>query len=370
MRVWDGLSSTGRISFDSPAPGPAIAYMTENPNLVRALHTRLNELPSFDVYDKSSVSGIHLGPSLDDSQPTSPDLSMYPHISLSTNHRLVARLLVGADGLNSPVRTFGGIPTRGWDYDRHGVVATLKLAPSNLKNTIAYQRFLPTGPIALLALPNRHATLVWTTKPSYAAHLKSLNTEDFLAIVNAAFRLSMVDVDYLSTLPSGQASEFAWRSSINASALTNSEKQGEIPSLVTSIQSNSLASFPLRLRHASTYIRPRVALIGDAAHTIHPLAGQGLNMGLSDSRALSNAITYAIEHGADIGDEMQCLERYNSDVWMKNNAMLGAVDKLHWLYSARSAPVVGVRGLGLGLLDWMGQGSGLKGWYMRQAGGL
>lgn len=370
MRVWDGLSSRGRISFNSPAHGPAIAYMTENPNLVRALHTRLHELPKFDVFDKTSVTGIHLGAPWDDSQPTSLDLSTYPHVSLSTNHKLAARLLVGADGLNSPVRTFGGISTRGWDYDRQGVVATLKLAADTVQRITAYQRFLPTGPVALLPLPDNNASLVWTTTPPLAAQLKSLAPDDFLAMVNAAFRLSVVDIDYLSNLPSGQASEWAWRSTIHASTLTASETQGRIPPLVSSIQPNSLASFPLRLRHASTYIRPRLALIGDAAHTIHPLAGQGLNMGLSDSRALSETIAHAVEHGADIGDELQCLQRYNSAVWMKNNAMLGAVDKLHWLYSARSAPVVGIRGLGLGLLDWVGgEGSGLKSWLMRQAGG-
>lgn len=368
MRVWDGLSSTGRISFDSPAPDPAIAHMTENPNLVSALHARLCELPPFDIFDKSSVSGIHRGPPSVESQLTNLDLSAYPHISLSTNHRLTARLLVGADGLNSPVRNFCGIPTRGWDYDRHGVVATLKLAPGNAENTTAYQRFLPTGPIALLALPNNHASLVWTTTPARAAHLKSLATEDFLAMVNAAFRLSMVDIDYLSTLPNNQTSEFAWRSSVTASS--SSSSQADIPPLVTSLQPTSLASFPLRLRHASTYMRPRTALIGDAAHTIHPLAGQGLNMGLSDSRALSDAIAYAVEHGADIGDEGQCLQRYNSEVWMKNNAMLGAVDKLHWLYGIRNAGVVGVRGMGLGVLDWVGERSGVKGWFMRRAGGL
>ena len=371
MRVWDGLSSTGRISFHSPAPGPAIAYMTENSNLVRALHTRLDQLPKFDVFDKSSVSEIQFGYQFEDSQPTNLDLSTHPHISLTTNQQLVARLLVGADGLNSPVRSFGRIPTRGWDYDRHGVVATLKLAANDaVENTTAYQRFLPTGPIALLALPNNSASLVWTTTPARAAHLKSLAPEDFLAMVNAAFRLSMVDIDYLSTLPGGQASELTWRASVNASTLSTSESQGDIPSLVTSVQPSSLVSFPLRLRHASTYIRPRLALIGDAAHTIHPLAGQGLNMGLSDSSALSNAIAHAVEHGADIGDEMHCLQPYHSAVWMKNNAMLGAVDKLHWLYSARSAPVVGVRAMGLGMLDWIGEGSGLKGWFMRQAGGV
>ena len=93
-------------------------------------------------------------------------------------------------------------------------------------------------------------------------------------------------------------------------------------------------------------------------------------MGLSDSRALSEALAYAVEHGADIGDELQCLDRYNREVWWGNQRLLGVVDKLHWLYSARSAAVVGVRGVGLGVVDWVGERSGLKGWVMRMAGGM
>ena len=364
MRVWDGLSASGRISFDSPPSEGPIAYMIENQNLTRALLSRLDSLSSISFFAKASVANIQLGPPPDPSH-TTLNLSSYPHVTLSSKHTIAARLLVGADGINGPVRTFAGIPTRGWDYDRHGVVATLKLAAGTAQSgaVTAYQRFLPTGPIALLALPSDSASLVWTTTPERAARLKSLRTEDFVAMVNAAFRLSVVDIDYMSTQENGQADELQWRSSVSPS--TTAEESGDIPHLVETVQSDTVASFSLRLRQASTYTTHRIALIGDAAHTIHPLAGQGLNMGLADSRALASTIQDAVEHGADIGNEMTCLDQYNSDMWMRNNRMLGAVDKLHWLYSARSAPLVGLRGLGLGLVDRIG---GLKGWFMRQAG--
>lgn len=363
MRVWDSLSQTGRISFDSPSSEGPIARMTENSNLTRALVSQLDSLPPISLFDKTSVASIQLGPPPDPS-PTSLNLSQYPHLSLSSQHTIAARLLVGADGINGPVRTFAGMPTRGWDYDRHGMVATLKLdSAQDPSGTIAYQRFLPSGPIALLALPGEYASLVWTTTPGRAAHLKSLGKEDFIAMVNAAFRLEMVDLDYMFTQPAGQLSELQWRSSVQST--TELEESSSIPRPVLSVQEGSIASFPLRLRQASSYTAHRIALIGDAAHTIHPLAGQGLNMGLADSQALASTIEDAVKHGADIGSEMMCLEKYNSQVWMSNNRMLGVVDKLHWLYGTRNPLVVGARGLGLGAVDRF---EGLKGWFMRQAG--
>ncbi|KAF6230016.1 hypothetical protein HO133_004354 [Letharia lupina] len=373
MRVWDGLSSNSRISFDALTSEPPIASMTENQNLSRALITSLDDLPIISLFDKTSVADIHLGPPLSfpAESPTSLDLSSYPHVTLSSNHTIAARLLVGADGVNSPVRTFAGISTRGWDYDRHGVVATLKLPPGtghsreNPQRVTAYQRFLPSGPIAFLALPGDYATLVWTTTPPQATRLKALSTEDFVAMVNAAFRLDVVDLNYMFTLDSGQVDELEWRESVHPG--NKADLGGETPQHIASVQEGSIASFPLRLRHASTYTTNRVALIGDAAHTIHPLAGQGLNMGLADSRSLASAVEHAVLHGADIGNEIACLDRYNEEMWMSNNRMLGAVDKLHWLYSATSGPVVGLRGLGLRTVDALGP---VKGWFMRQAGAL
>lgn len=369
MRVWDGLSESGRIAFHSHDVEP-IASMTENQNLTRALLSRLDDLPPVSVFDKTGVDNIELG-SIPALASPAPDLSLYPHIKLSNQLTLAARLLVGADGVNSPVRTFAGITSRGWDYGRHAVVATLRLtAGANYNGDgqqrgTAYQRFLPSGPVALLALPGNYATLVWTTTPAQATRLKALGTDDFIAMVNAAFRLETVDIDFMFTIDSGQQSELEWRESIAPSV--GAEGNGDIPPLIETVQAGSITSFPLRLRQASSYVTDRIALVGDAAHTIHPLAGQGLNMGLADSQSLSSAIEYAVEHGADIGNEMTCLNKYNSEMWMTNNRMLGAVDKLHWLYSAKFGPLVGLRSFGLRSVDKL---EGLKGWFMRQAGGI
>ena len=377
MHVWDALSPKSKIDFEAERsasdPNSVVASMTENQNLTQALLTRLESLEPISIIDNTSVASIDLGPSPDSSE--SLNLSSYPHIRLSSRASpLIARLLVGADGLNSPVRNFARIPTRGWDYEKHGVVATVRLAsqdsshladgmaPEVQDNVTAYQRFLPSGPIALLALPGDYASLVWSTTSEQAARLKALEAADFVAMVNAAFRLSVVDVDYMSTMPSGQVDELAWRLKATG-ALADDERR--YPRMVSSLQDGSVASFPLRMRQADQYVGERIALVGDAAHTIHPLAGQGLNMGLADVASLVRTINYNIRHGADIGVHGN-LAAYESEIWMKNNRMLGVVDKLNKLYGVSWGPLVGLRSLGLGMVDKF---DGAKGWIMAQAGG-
>jgi ubiquinone biosynthesis monooxygenase Coq6 len=201
--------------------------------------------------------------------------------------------------------------------------------------------------------------LVWSTNPALAAHLKTLSSKDFIAMVNAAFRLSPVDLAYMHTQAEGQADELAWRSQH-----TDADLQ-KIPQKVLEVQEGSIASFPLKLRHADTYIGERVALIGDAAHTIHPLAGQGLNQGQGDVESLVKTIEYAVTHGQDIGVNMS-LESYNSERYAANNMLLGAVDKLHKLYAVESGPVVPLRSLGLKAVNAL---TPLKHFFMSQAAG-
>lgn len=358
MQVWDGVTDA-RIEFDWQDPGAwkTIAYMTENLNLTSGLLKRLNELGGVDVFDNSRVDCIQFGQETEEM-----DLREWPVVQLSCGKSLAARLLVGADGINSPVRSFAGIESRGWDYGRHGVVATLELQGDGWGgeyNKIAYQRFLPTGPIAMLPMPGKFATLVWSTTPENAALLKQLSPGDFIAMVNSAFRLSPVDLKYMHTQKDGQAEELAWRTQHTA---VNEET---IPQIVVGVQEGSVASFPLKLRHADTYIGERVALVGDAAHTIHPLAGQGLNQGQGDVQSLVNTISYAVSHGQDLGKTMW-LESYNSERYTANHVLLGVCDKLHKIYSADSGPLVPLRSLGLKAVNALGP---LKSFFMEQASG-
>lgn len=360
MQVWDGVTGA-RIEFDWPpgsgSAGKTIAYMTENLNLTSGLLKRLREIGGVDVFDNSRVESIELGQETEEM-----DLREWPVVQLSGGQSLAARLLVGADGANSPVRSFAGIESRGWDYGRHGVVATLELEGDGWGgeyNKIAYQRFLPTGPVAMLPMPGNYATLVWSTTPANAALLKKLSPKDFIAMVNAAFRLSPVDLGFLHTQENGQVDELAWR-------LQHTSIDPEtIPQSVIGLQEGSVASFPLKLRHADTYISDRIALVGDAAHTIHPLAGQGLNQGQADVQSLAKAIQYAVSHGQDLGAQMW-LEQYNSERYTANHVLMGVCDKLHKLYSADSGPLVPLRSVGLRAVNAL---SPLKNFFMEQASG-
>ncbi|CAI6095743.1 unnamed protein product [Clonostachys chloroleuca] len=358
MQVWDGVTGA-RIEFDwqGGSASKNIAYMIENLNLTSGLLKRLEELGGVDTFDNSKVESIDYGKETED-----VDLSEWPVVQLSGGQSLAARLLVGADGVNSPVRTFAGIKTTGWDYERHGVVATLQLEGDGWGGEytkIAYQRFLPTGPVAMLPLPGNYASMVWSTTPEKAAILKKLPTKDFLAMVNAAFRLSPTDLAYLHSLEEGQADEFSWRMQ---HVSTNPEM---LPQTVVGVQEGTVASFPLRLRHADTYTVDRIALVGDAAHAVHPLAGQGLNQGQGDVQSLANAISYAVSHGQDLGAQMW-LEPYNSDRYAANHVLMGVCDKLHKIYGTDSGPIVPLRSLGLRAVNALGP---LKNFFMEQASG-
>ncbi|POS87809.1 hypothetical protein EPUL_000691 [Erysiphe pulchra] len=358
MQVWDGVSGA-RIEFnwEVARKGSTIAYMTENLNLTSALLKRVEELAGISIFDNQTVSMISLGEESDDL-----DLSGWPIVHLSSGKELAARLLVGADGAKSLVRNFAGIDSKGWDYKRVGVVATLKSEGNGhhkkgLKT--AYQRFLPTGPVAMLPLPGCYSTLVWTTTPERALHLKKLCSEDFVSMVNAAFRLSPTDLSYMHTIELNIAEELEWRSQH-----TNFDTE-RIPPEMTGLQCESVASFPLKMRHADSYIGERVALVGDAAHSIHPLAGQGLNQGQADVECLVSKVIYSVMHGEDIGVKL-ALEAYNAERYVENNLLLGIVDKLHKLYSVENGPLISARSIGLRAVN---SSALLKKFFMEQAAG-
>ena len=392
MQIWDAANDSA-IQFDWKAeaerynaPPRTVATMVENANLTRGLLERLNTLNATPhLYDNAKVASIETGGTEEDGM----DYSGWPTITLdpiskdtaaSRPSKVAARLMIGADGINSPVRTFAGIPSKGWDYNRHGVVATLKLAPGESDSdspstATAYQRFLPSlgGPIAVLPLPDCHASLVWSTTTQNAAYIKSLPPATLTHLLNAALRLSQTDIKYLFALPSTSTqheSELTWRlQHIPTPNLTVP------PPTVLSVQEGSVASFPLRFRHASTLVHPRVALIGDAAHTIHPLAGQGLNLGLADAKALAETIAYAVEHGMDIGDGF-ALERYNRERFAKGMLMGGGVDALNWVYQLGGDGILGrlvgrARGVGMGLVGGrVSERLGVKGAIMGMAEGM
>lgn len=210
-------------------------------------------------------------------------------------------------------------------------------------NTTGYQRFLPTGPIAFLPLAPTRSSLVWSTKPNIAAALLACDPAVLASMINAAFRLPYISMKYLHQrilgahaagapiTPEEVQEEIRWRenshgidqNSAHASALVKSTDQPGIPPigseslppLITELQPGSAASFPLRYSHAESYIGDsqgaRTVLVGDAAHTVHPLAGQGLNLGLADVECLARCIDTSLLSGGDIGQlPSVCLSPY------------------------------------------------------------
>ena len=210
-------------------------------------------------------------------------------------------------------------------------------------------------------MPDKYASLVWSTTPSMAKHLVSLPPQSFVALVNAAFRLSSVDLKYVSTLtdPDEILHEIHWRQGLMK------EDENTFPPTVVDVEDGSRAAFPLKLNHVDEYTAPRVALVGDAAHTVHPLAGQGLNLGLADVRSLCSVIQESMSLGNDIGSSFLLVElifvgsvialaKYPLERYSANHRMLGVCDKLHKLYSLESAIPVKLRSWGLEAVNEIG----------------
>jgi ubiquinone biosynthesis monooxygenase Coq6 len=401
MQVWDGISDS-RIEFNATGASASpleMARLTENVNLQRGLLRQIDKSApagTLTLLDKIKVLSI-----TSDAEPGSQSSSGWPLLHLSTSQTIRARLLVGADGPSSPVRAFSKIESYGWPYNARAIVATLEhgkaLSPFGTprNHTTAYQRFLPTGPIAFLPLASTRASMVWSTTPELAQALLDAGEGVLSLMINAAFRLPDVSIRFLHRyiLEKWGASsvkkdyvgreeierEIRWReqshgisleSPLTSFRLENEEEGipaaevGRYPPLVHSIQSQSAASFPLRMSHADMYVGKRTALVGDAAHTVHPLAGQGLNLGIADAEALARTIGCATLLGADIGSDM-ALEGYPRDRYLANHGMLSGVDKLAKLYGTRMGPVVWLRSVGIEVVnEW----TGVKEAFMSVAG--
>ncbi|KAI9320649.1 hypothetical protein BX666DRAFT_1219001 [Dichotomocladium elegans] len=366
MKVWDGVTDA-RIEFDTSILGPRaeglpIAYMIENVHLQHSLLKRLNSChgqgATVEILQNARVASIQSQKEEVNSEDL--DLSEWPVVELENGRVLQTRLLVGADGINSPVRNFAQIESLGWDYNMHGVVATLKTGTTRPRDT-AYQRFLPTGPIAMLPLGNGYASMVWSCPPELAQMLKKMPQKTFCTLVNSAFRLSVEDLSYLRTKIDPLTyeplcdfdSEYAWRQGVIRHGLTEMEtleRDLDYPPEVESVQDGSVASFPLRLRNSQQYFANRVVLVGDAAHTVHPLAGQGLNQGVLDVECLSNILQRGAADGQDIGN-VHLLREYASVRYLRNLVMISACDKLHRLYTTDFGPITLIRSLGLSTIN-------------------
>jgi len=202
-------------------------------------------------------------------------------------------LKVGADGGKSRVRELAGFKTTGWNYSQNAIICTVEHTSAN---HCAWQRFLPNGPIALLPMGDNFSNIVWTMSPTESNDRKSITEEMFLKDMNSALDYGYGPHPTSSSL--GARDIFSW---LKMDGTLSANEPFEIPPKAIRLASERMV-FPLSLRHANSYASKRVVLIGDAAHTIHPLAGQGVNLGFGDAYSLSRVIAEGIALGSDIGE--------------------------------------------------------------------
>ena len=245
-------------------------------------------------------------------------------VQFAGDETIAARLLVGADGAHSLIREQAGIATHGWNYDQSAIVTTV--AHERDHNGRAEEHFLPAGPFAILPLTGRRCSIVWTETSGEAQRIVALADNEFHAELEKRFGLQLGDIEIVGPR----------------------------------------RAFPLGLFTARTFIGQRLALVGDAAHIIHPIAGQGLNMGLRDVAALAEAIADAARLGLDPGGP-EVLERYQR--WRRFDTMtMGvATDGLNRLFSNHSDALRLARDIGLGLVERMPM---LKRMFIREAAGF
>lgn len=244
-------------------------------------------------------------------------------VSLAGGRVLAAPLVVGAEGRGSIVRKAAGIEAVGWDYPQTGVVCTVKLERSH--GAVAHEYFLPGGPFAILPLTENRASLVWTEKRDRADALKAASPEAFDAHLVRRFG------DFLGHI----------------------EVTGPV------------FTYPLSISIAEKLCAPRVALLGDAAHGVHPIAGQGLNLGLKGAAALAEVLVEAARLGEDIGAEA-VLERYAAWRRFDTNTLAAGMDAFVWLFSNDNPLIRLARGVGMAAVNRIGPA---RRFFMHEAGG-
>ena len=298
MQVWEA-DGKSRVEFKAEDVDELnLGHIVEGALVVDALVERVRATPDIAWHCPAALQKLDI---TDDAA----------ELSLEDGTRISAKLVVGADGARSRVREWAGIHARESSYEQNAVVAHLK--PEQDHGHIARQVFHSTGPLALLPLSDGRVSIVWSTRPDHAEELLAMNEQDFGAAVTEASERALG--------PLALASE--------------------------------RASFPLRRLHANNYVAPRVALAGDAAHVVHPLAGQGMNLGLLDAAALSEVILDARRGNSDVDDYL-VLRRYERWRHAENLAMQSAFGGFNQLFGVEGPGARSVRGFGMQLFNQFG----------------
>ncbi len=293
MRVWETAGDTEFNCDDIDYP--ELGFIVENRVTQLALLDRLRQFENIELIAPVGIRSIDY---------------RYggTQIQLDDGRSLRARLLVAADGGHSRVRQAVGLGVTSWDYNQHALV--IYVETDYPQQDITWQRFVPSGPQAFLPLTGHYGSIVWYNSPDEVRRLRSLPSEQLVGELTAAFPSCL----------------------------------GRINRIL------GTASFPLKRQHAQQYVKQGVALVGDAAHMINPLAGQGVNIGLLDAAALAEVIIDADRQGGDIAD-VGILQRYESMRRQENLKMMTVMDLFYRFFSNEVLPIKFLRNLGLGLAE-------------------
>jgi len=311
MRIWDNQAAGG-IRFDcSEIEADALGYLIENSRTQRAMHQAMLESDTVEFCCPAEIAGLEWH----DDQV---------RVKLADGRVLHTPLIVGADGGRSWVREQAGIDCWQRDYKQKGIVATVR--PEQPHRGHAFQRFLPTGPLAMLPMTGDVCSIVWSAENSEADRLTGMNEADFLEALNLTFG----------------------------------------PMLGRIVEAGARAAFPLKGQLAKHFVRHRVALVGDAAHCIHPLAGLGVNLGIRDAMVLAQEIVDARRFDEDWG-ELNVLDRYMKQRLPDVLSIMASMEGFHQIFTGTLPGLAELRGLGMRL---MGNSGAIKQILMRNSTGL
>lgn len=305
-----GKPSPFSLHFDSGEIGQPMGAIVENRHTRAALFATVEKVKNIRFIAPAALTDLTIEPG-------------HVTASLSNGETLNAKLAIACDGRGSPMREKMGLRTIGWSYAQTGIVATVEHERPH--NGVAYEHFLPSGPFAILPVTGNRSSLVWTERKDLAPAMMALDEDAFNAEIAKRFG------DHLGAT---KAAGPRW-------------------------------SYPLSFHLARSWVAPRFALAGDSAHGIHPIAGQGLNLGFKDAAALAETLLDAARLGLDIGG-LGTLQRYERWRRFDSFTLAAATDGMNRLFSNDIAPLRIVRDLGLGIVD---QIAPLRRLFMRHAGG-
>ncbi len=309
MRVWE---TKGDTEFNSDNINrDELGYIVENRVTQMALLERLKDFTNVDLLCPTNIKTINY-------------VAGNSELEMDDGRVINAKLLVAADGGQSRVRQTVGLGVTSWDYQQHAMVIYIETDYG--QQDITWQRFVPSGPQAFLPLTGNYGSIVWYNSPDEVNRLKKIS--------HAALLTELTD-----TFP---------------------DCLGKVKRVIAT------ASFPLKRQHAQNYVKSGVVLVGDAAHMINPLAGQGVNIGLLDAAALAQVLIEAVKRGQDIAN-LAVLQKYEKMRRNENLKMMTIMDAFYRIFSNQLLPIKFLRNLGLGLAERVTPAKNL---IMRYAMGL